>query len=137
MEAYSMDLRKRVLAACDAGKGTREVARVFGVSEAWVRRLKQRRREWGRIEPLPRNSGRKPALDEAGRAHLAALVREKPDATLEELRAALPVRISIGALWSTLKKLEFSFKKSPCTRPSKSGRTSRPNGRSGIKGWPT
>jgi transposase len=133
MEAYSMDLRKRVLAACDASKGTKEVARLFDVSEAWVRRLKQRRREWGRIEPLPRNSGRKPVLDEAGRERLAALVRRKPDATLEELRAGLPIRISLSALWATLKQLELSFKKSPCTRPSRTGRTSNSNAKPGTK----
>ncbi|MBE7507670.1 MAG: hypothetical protein HS101_15480 [Planctomycetia bacterium] len=49
MEAYSMDLRKRVLAACDAGHGTTRVAKSFEVSPAWVRRLKQRRRELGTI----------------------------------------------------------------------------------------
>jgi transposase len=36
MKAYSMDLRRRVLAMCDAGRTTREVARVFDVSEPWV-----------------------------------------------------------------------------------------------------
>src|SRR2546423_955973 len=48
MEAYSMDLRRRVIGACDAGKGTKEVAATFGVSPAWVRRLKQHRRVRGR-----------------------------------------------------------------------------------------
>ena len=45
MDAYSLDLRTRVLAACDAGKKTKQVAEQFSVSPAWVRRLKQRRRE--------------------------------------------------------------------------------------------
>ncbi len=53
MEAYSLDLRKRVLAACDAGQSTKKVAEQFDVSPAWVRRLKQRRREDGSIEPRP------------------------------------------------------------------------------------
>ncbi|OQY99916.1 MAG: hypothetical protein B6D36_15765 [Planctomycetes bacterium UTPLA1] len=39
MEACSMDLRKRVLAACDAGHGTTQAAKSFEVSPAWVRRL--------------------------------------------------------------------------------------------------
>ena len=34
-----------VLAECDTGKGTREVALQFNVSESWVRRVKQERRE--------------------------------------------------------------------------------------------
>ena len=60
MEAYSLDLRKRVLASCDAGHKTKQVAELYGVSPAWVRRLKQRRRELGTIEPLPYRHGPKP-----------------------------------------------------------------------------
>lgn len=37
--AYSMDLRERVLAACDAGHASRVVARQYQVSRAWVDRL--------------------------------------------------------------------------------------------------
>ena len=49
--AYSMDLRERVLAACDAGHASRVVARQYQVSRAWVDRLKQRRQETGEIGP--------------------------------------------------------------------------------------
>jgi len=64
MKLYSMDLRERVVATCDAQEGTRErIAKRFGVSTAWIRRLLQRRRETGSIAALPQNAGRKPALD--------------------------------------------------------------------------
>lgn len=49
MKAYSMDLRTRVLADCDAGLATKPVAEKYGVSRTWVRSLKQRRRETGEI----------------------------------------------------------------------------------------
>ena len=52
MEAYSKEFRRDVLAACDAGEGTRSVALRFEVSESWVRRIKQERREQGKIAPL-------------------------------------------------------------------------------------
>ncbi|QDS98865.1 hypothetical protein [Adhaeretor mobilis] len=39
MLAYSKEFRREVLAACDAGGGTREVALRFDVSESWVRRI--------------------------------------------------------------------------------------------------
>ncbi len=102
MEAYSLDLRKRVLAACDAGKKTKAVAESFSVSRAWVRRLKQRRREDnGSIEPRP-IPGAKPKLDGDQRNRLKEFVRQTPNATLEELRSRikseLDVGISIGAL---------------------------------------
>jgi transposase len=115
MDAYSLDLRTRVLAACDGGKKTKQVAQLFSVSLAWVRRLKQRRREDGSIAPRPIPGG-KAKLDAAQRAKLSVFVHERPDATLQELRAQiaveLGVRISIGALWETLRRMEFTFKKS-------------------------
>lgn len=51
MEAYSKEFRRDVLAACDANGGTKEVSLQFGVSESWVRRIKQQRRETGQIAP--------------------------------------------------------------------------------------
>lgn len=42
-----MESRAEILAACDAGEGTRVVAVRYGVSESWVRRVKQQRREDG------------------------------------------------------------------------------------------
>lgn len=122
MEAYSMDLRTRVLASCDGGEQTKQVALKFSVSPAWVRRLKQRRREDGSIAPRPLKRVGKPKLDEAARARVLEWVSQKPDSTLEELRhridAELFIRISIGALWETLRRMKLSFKKSRHTPPS-------------------
>ena len=56
MKPYSTDLRVRVLEDCDAGMPTASVAAKYRVSESWVRRLKQRRRETGSIAPRPRPS---------------------------------------------------------------------------------
>jgi transposase len=127
MDAYSMDLRRRVLAACDAGEKTKEVAKRFSVCTAWVRRLKQRRREDGSIAPRPIKRVGKPKLDEAARARVLEWVNQKPDSTLEELRhridQELDIRISIGALWETLRRMKLSFKKSRRTRPSSRVRT--------------
>ena len=58
MRAYSMDLRVRVLADCDAGMATAAVADKYSVSASWVRRLKQRRAATG--ETAPRPNGRRP-----------------------------------------------------------------------------
>jgi hypothetical protein len=44
------------LADCDAGLSNDEVARKFSVTASWIRRLKQRRRETGSIDPHPRRS---------------------------------------------------------------------------------
>jgi len=135
MEAYSIDLRTRVLSACDAGEKTKAVAAQFSVSPAWVRRLKQRRREEGTIAPRPIPGG-KPKLDSWARQRLGEFVSEKPDATLEELRvriaAELGIRISIGALWETLRRMKFAFKKSRRTPASNRVRTFRSNAPTGT-----
>lgn len=49
--AYSKERRAEVLAASDAGEGTRAVALRFDCSESWVRRVKQERRELGKVAP--------------------------------------------------------------------------------------
>jgi transposase len=48
---YSKPFRREVLVACDTGGRTREVATWFDVSESWVRRIKQERRELGKTAP--------------------------------------------------------------------------------------
>ena len=53
MKPYSKEFRGQVLAACDRGRSTREVATYFNVSESWVRRMKQERRELDKIAPCP------------------------------------------------------------------------------------
>ena|SRR5450432_4065591 len=59
MDAYSKEFRRDVLAACDAGGGTREVALKFGVSESWVHRVKQECREQGKVAPKSTRDRRK------------------------------------------------------------------------------
>ena len=91
MRKYSQDLRERVLADCDAGMGTMEVAPKYRVSQSWVRRLKQRRRTTGSIYPKSQRDGRQARWLEHAKS-LAEIVRETPDITLEELRAGATCR---------------------------------------------
>ena len=90
MAPYSMDLRSRVMADCDAGLGTKAAAEKYQVSQSWVRKLKQIRRETGQIGPRPQRVSHATKLD----AHvetLQQLVELQPDATLRELREQLGV----------------------------------------------
>ena len=124
MEAYSMDLRERVVAAVDQNKGTRQqIADWFDVSTSWIRRLLQRRREVGSIAPLPHGGGQKPALDDQGCERLRALVAQDPDATLEELCERIGVPISVSAMSRTLQRLGLTLKRRCFTPPSRTGPT--------------
>jgi transposase len=122
MRAYSADLRKRVLDDCDAGMGTAAVAQKYSVSESWVRRLKQRWRTSGRIDPIRQRHGPKPGW-EPHADRIRAAVAEAPDLTLKEYieRYALP--ISKSALARGLAALGLSRKKSRTGRPSRTART--------------
>ncbi|UCE58903.1 MAG: transposase [Phycisphaerales bacterium] len=121
MRPYSMDLRKRVVAACDRKDGRRtEIAERFAVSTAWIRRLLQRRRETGSIAPFPQNAVRKPALDSRKMERLRRLVERQPDATLRELKERLGVTISNGAMIRALRVLKLTLKKNRSGRRSNS-----------------
>lgn len=123
MKAYSMDLRERVVAACDRGEGTREeIAKRFRVGVAWVYRLLQRRRETGSIEPKPRGGGQKPAFDPPAAERLRQAVADRPDATLEELREAVGVACGTSAVHRALEKLGLPRKKSRSGPPSRTTR---------------
>lgn len=127
MKAISMDLRERVLADCDSGLGTRDVATKYRVSEAWVRRLKQRRRETGEITPRKPRVTRRPTLA-AHREQLLKLVEERPDATLRELCELLGVPVSVPTMWRALRELKLTFKKKSSARPSRIARMSSSDG---------
>ena len=131
MRPYSMDLRERVIAACDQGGLTKSVAKRFNVSPAWVRRLKQHRRERGDI--VPRNGGGsrgRPRKVDRGR--LAELVRRQPDATLAELRERLGVSVTLWSICKALRGLRLSYKKSRPAPPSRAGPTSPSGARAGA-----
>jgi transposase len=108
--AYSMDLRTRVLKDADGGLTSKELAERYHVSRAWVDALKQRRRESGAIGPRQQTKFRGRVL--AGQEErLAGLVAARPDATLAELRHALPTSAGLATLWRALDRLELTVKK--------------------------
>jgi transposase len=132
MEAYSKDLRQRVLADCDGGMEIRQVAVKYRVSESWIRRVRQRRRETGEITPRTRATPAPKWLPYS--EQLQQLIAERPDATLIELKAELGLPFSLPTLSRALQALRFTFKKKSSARPSKTGRTLRKGGRSGGRG---
>lgn len=122
MKAYSMDLRERVVAACDARDGTREqIAERFSVSVSWIRDLLKRRRETGSIAPKPHGGGRPPAFDAAASERLRAAVAADDDATPEELAGAAGVACCPAAVHGALKRLGVTREKSRGGRPSRTG----------------
>ncbi len=133
MEAYSKEFRRDVLAACDAGEGTRLVALRFQVSESWVRRIKQERREQGKLAPLSTHRRRK--IWEPYAEWLLAKLDERPDVYLRELQAAaqaeLGWEVSDVTLSRACRALRRTRKKRRVLRPSSSGKTLSKHGGNG------
>lgn len=125
MEAYSKEFRRDVLAACDAGEGTRSVALRFDVSESWVRRIKQERREQGKVAPLSTRRRRK--VWEPYAEWLLAQLDKRPDVYLRELQAAaqaeLGWEVSDVTLSRACRALRRTRKKRRVLRPNSSGKT--------------
>lgn len=126
---YSQDLRDRVLSAYQRGMTTHEIARMFEVSKAWARRVKQVWRETGRTTPLPRGGATMIKID---LTQLAELVARQPDATLRELRDQLGIACSESAICLALQRLGLTFKKRRSTRRSRIGPTSPSGARGGA-----
>jgi transposase len=91
------------------------VAAKYEVSRAWVHRLVQRRRETGSIAPRKQTTFRRRVL--AGHeTRLAALITAQPDATLAELRDALPTTAALSTLWGAIARLRLTVKKNGTRR---------------------
>ena len=137
MEAYSKEFRRDVLAACDAGGGTREVALRFDVSESWVRRIKQERREQGKVAPQSTRDRRK--VWEPHAEWLLAKLDQQPDIYLRELQAAaqeeLGWEVSDVTLSRACRVLRRTRKKRRCRGRAATGR--RRGGASAVGGRAT
>ncbi len=114
MDAYSLDLRKKIVEAKERGMSTAEVAKTFGVGVSSVKRYAAAAREGRPLDPK-KHPGSKPKLDGAARKLLEADLQERPAATLPErrefLRRVADVEVSHSTISRMLKRLGWSRKK--------------------------
>lgn len=102
MKAYSKEFRRDVLAACDGGSATREVATRFGVSESWIRRIKQDRRESGKVAAKTTRN-RKHVWDDWS-DWLTKKIDSRPDIYLREIQADLSSELGVDVSLFTISK---------------------------------
>jgi transposase len=138
-DAYSADLRKRVLRACRREDGTRQqIARRFQVSESTVYGWQKVERDDGRREAKPPAGGPAALIDDAGERVLRALVATDTDATLAEYAQAFAAKtgkvVSVPVVCRALKRMNLRRKKRHCGPVNVSGRMSPPNGTPGRTG---
>jgi transposase len=104
MNAYSEDLRKKIVEALGRGTTKTEAARSFAVSRSSVKRY-AKLAEQGRPLAPKKRPGSKPKMDDRARRLSEADIEARPAATLSERREYLG---RVAGLWvseSTLSRM--------------------------------
>jgi|SRR5271163_3801009 len=133
MEAIPVVVRERIIKLYDQGKRTGQIASALGYCAAAIRRVRQHFRERGTLKPQTHLCGRTGMFTPERQEHLRSLIFEKPDATLAELCRKMDVEVAVSTMDTWTKQLGFTFKKSPSTPASRTGRTLPPGGGIGGK----
>jgi transposase len=130
--AYADDLRRKLLEAHEAGKGSLpKLADRFGVSVGWAKYISATRLRTGQMErPVGGKRGRRSSVTEEARQYLAGQVKQQPDRTLvllqEDLKRKHGIQIGITQVWNILKSMGWRFKKSR-SRPLNSSVSKSPH----------
>lgn len=113
MKSYDVEFRGEVLAACDTDEERIAIAVRFCVSESWLRRIQQQRRETGQVAPK-KAAPRRPKWH-AWADWLVAKIAAQPDIYLRELQADLKrergEKACLGTICAACRALELSRKK--------------------------
>jgi transposase len=104
MNAYSEDLRRKIVEAVERGMPKIEAARAFGVGISSVKRYVATYREGRSLSPKKR-PGSKPKLDEGARKLLEANLEEHPEATLPQRREFLQQVCGVSVSDSTVSRM--------------------------------
>ncbi len=114
MNAYSEDLREKIVEALGRGMGKSQAARTFSVSLSSIKRYAKLAEEGRSLAPKKR-PGSKPKIDERARKLLQADLEEHPFLTLQKrceyLRAVASVEVSRSTMCRAIKRMEASRKK--------------------------
>jgi transposase len=114
MNAYSEDLREKIVEALRRGMGKSEAARTFSVSLSSVKRYAKLAQEGRSLAPKKR-PGSKPKIDERSQKLLQADLKERPFITLQErceyLRAIASVEVSRSSVCRAIKRMNATRKK--------------------------
>jgi transposase len=119
--AYSDDLRIRILEADERGVfSCRELAKRFGVSWEYVRKLRQQQAATGQKARVAQSRyGVRSKVTEPVKAHMLSLVKSQPDLTLAELQERIlrdkSVSMSWGLVHLWVRRLGLRLKKSRST----------------------
>src|SRR5215203_6013309 len=114
MNAYSEDLRKKIVEALGRGMGKSEAARTFSVSLSSVKRYAKLAEEGRSLAPKKR-PGSKPKLDERSSKLLEEDLKERPFITLQQrceyMQAVASLEVSRSTVCRAIKRMNSTRKK--------------------------
>ncbi len=116
MQAYSLDLRQRVVRAYEDGDLlVAEVAQQFSVSTGFVKKMLRQWRLTGDLAPKPHGGGKPASLSAQARQKLRRKVGAQSDITLTALQDFLAVEeqqsVHVSTISRALKELDLPRKK--------------------------
>jgi transposase len=133
VDGHPVALRERAVAAYEAGRGSYpEIAELFGVGEASVKRWVWLKRKLGSLAPKAAGGGRRSTIT---LQDIERGLEARPDATALELTAEINrirpkrLRVHVSSTKRALARHGFVVKKSADGRWRVSGRTSRSSAR--------
>lgn len=125
MQAYSQDLRERVLWALERGERPTQIARRLEVSRLWVYNVKKR---WEQSAERGSHQigGHRVSRVASQEKQIRAWIEKKPDLTLaelcERLREEKAIELKAAALWHQLDKWGLSLKKNAARQRARARR---------------
>lgn len=116
MQAYSLDLRQRVVNAYEQGHDSMAtVAERFSVSVGFVKKMLALFRTTGQLAPRGHGGGRRARLTPKQRQLLGRTVRAQNDISLAELQTVLEeqegVSVHVSTICRALQQLDLPHKK--------------------------
>lgn len=114
---YSLDLRRRAVAASEKGDKTQlEIARQFSIGLRTLKEWIFLKKTTGDVRPKEHvHRGRLPIIGDKGLAYIESIVKSKPDILISEIQSLYAKKFHIKVAQSTvsmaLKKLKLRRKK--------------------------
>ncbi len=95
--AYSDDLRSKILQAYDGAEiGLEQLAKRFGVSYGFTKKIRRQQLKWARTErPLQQTHGPVSRVTKAVQENMRRQLEDQPDRTLAELRRQLQQQMQV------------------------------------------
>jgi len=114
MNAYSEDLREKIVEALRRGMGKSQAARTFSVSLSSVKRYAKRAEEGRSLAPKKR-AGSKPKIDERASKLLEEDIKERPFITLQQrceyLGVVAGLEVSRSTMCRAIKRMNATRKR--------------------------